>query len=37
MAAIYYITIAAAALPVMCLLSNFILRIDLLFLGEDYL
>lgn len=37
MAAIYYITIAAALLPVFGLLSNIILRIDFLWLGEDYL
>ena len=36
MAAIYYIAIAAAILPVMCLLSNLVLRIDFLWLGEDY-
>ncbi len=37
MSAIYFLTIAAAALPVMCLLSNLVLRIDFLWLGEDYL
>jgi hypothetical protein len=37
MSAIYFLTIAAATLPVMCLLSNLILRIDFLWLGEVYL
>lgn len=37
MAALFYITIAAAGLPALCILSNIILRIDFLWLGEDYL
>ena len=37
MAAIYYITIAATVLPALCILSDIILRIDILWIGEDYL
>lgn len=37
MAAIYYLAIASTVLPVFGLLSNLILRIDVLWIGEDYL